>query len=91
MVGIGFNIEISNKSCRYGICRETADKEKHDFFWWIICVVVAKRWKTQCKMSLGQVQIIPHNLVFNQILTGLKKARNLDKTRRKVTPWHTKL
>lgn len=88
MVGIGFDVEISNKSCRYGIFRERMDKEKHDFFWWIICVIVAKLWKTRCKMSLGQVQIIPHNVVFNQILTSLKRARTLDKTRRKETPWH---
>ena len=83
MERIGFNIEISHKSCRYGIFRESIEKEKHNFFWWIMCVVLAKLWKTRCKMSLGQVQTIPHSVVFNQIMT-----RTLDKVRRKETPWH---
>lgn len=84
--GIGLDFDVNVKSVMFGIFNEPLVKNVAGFFWYIICMVNTKIWKTRCKIVIEQREITA-DIVFKQILCELKRRKTIDSRGIKKFPW----
>lgn len=58
-----------------------------DFYWFVICIVNYKIWKTRCKIIINQCHISAER-VFKQIVEELLRQKGKDRRTQNKYPWH---